>query len=489
MGNNPGKERQGSIGTADAFQTPPTSPTSSLPPVLPGNAQLLPSPTHTDPTPSPEATHSPTATGPDGCLSSDGVRYENRKASVSLQKPSDGSIIPCEPKPNSTSTSPVQVETPSAVEGEVEQGLLHECVVSLGLCVTDEKTHTLSDLLRCFLTEREQMKDELRSLKEKMQTDHSEWLQFQSDLQVALVVADRMRAEAEEELSVLRAARENWERQLTNSQQGQREVEGQVERLKAELEQRKQRTGQRLEPPSQQGATEGCARITVGKQGDEQRTGEEKRKEKVMETTEKLKKQSASPSSLLNGTSQTPLALNTNPLNKNNNLTTTTTRERPNMDQQDNLINLYKVDKKEDNPTLHLSPVIDLSPNKTSKIKPQEDFSKLLRRHGGSKRNSLLRWSQNRTSGYKNIEITNFSSSWMDGLAFCAVYHSYLPSHIPYNTLRPENKRENLLLAFRTGESVGIAASLTADEMLRTEGPDWQRVLGYVESIYRHFEM
>ncbi|GAA6097659.1 cytospin-A isoform X1, partial [Tachysurus ichikawai] len=120
---------------------------------------------------------------------------------------------------------------------------------------------------------------------------------------------------------------------------------------------------------------------------------------------------------------------------------------------------------------------------------PQEDFSKLLRRHGGSKRNSLLRWCQNRTSGYKNIEITNFSSSWMDGLAFCAVYHSYLPSNIPYDTLRPDNKKENLLLAFQTGESVGITASLTADEMLKSEGPDWQRVLGYVESIYSHFEM
>lgn len=29
----------------------------------------------------------------------------------------------------------------------------------------------------------------------------------------------------------------------------------------------------------------------------------------------------------------------------------------------------------------------------------------------------------------------------------------------------------------------------TADEMMKSEGPDWQRVLGYVESIYRHFEM
>ncbi|XP_034163671.2 cytospin-A [Pangasianodon hypophthalmus] len=486
MGNYPGKERHGAAGTADMFQTPPTSPSSPLTPVLPGNAQPLPSPTHPDPNPSPQRTPSPNMTGQVVCLSSDSVGYENRNAPVSLKKAKDGPIIPCKRRQNSTSTSPVQMEPPLSVhasEGGVEQGLLHECVVSLGLCVTDERTHTLSDLLRCFLTEREQMKDELRSLKEKMQTERSEWLQFQSDLQVALVVADRLRAEAEEELNALREAREDWERQLTDSQQGQREVEGQVEHLKAELEQSKQRLSQRTETPSQQGATEGCARSTVERWGDEQRTGEEKRKEKEAGTTAKLKKQSASPTSLVNGTSKTSLALITNPMNKNN-----PTRERLNMDQQDNLINLYK-DKKEDNPSVHLSPFIDPSPNKTSKIKPQEDFSVLLRRHGGSKRNSLLRWCQNRTSGYKNIEITNFSSSWMDGLAFCAVYHSYLPSHIPYNTLRPENKKENLLLAFQTGESVGIAASLTADEMLKTEGPDWQRVLGYVESIYRHFEM
>ncbi len=29
----------------------------------------------------------------------------------------------------------------------------------------------------------------------------------------------------------------------------------------------------------------------------------------------------------------------------------------------------------------------------------------------------------------------------------------------------------------------------TVEEMLKAGGPDWQRVLSYVESIYRHFEM
>lgn len=33
--------------------------------------------------------------------------------------------------------------------------------------------------------------------------------------------------------------------------------------------------------------------------------------------------------------------------------------------------------------------------------RPQDGFSALLRRHGGSRRNSLLRWCQSRTQGYK----------------------------------------------------------------------------------------
>ncbi|KAH7958484.1 hypothetical protein HPB49_001989 [Dermacentor silvarum] len=59
---------------------------------------------------------------------------------------------------------------------------------------------------------------------------------------------------------------------------------------------------------------------------------------------------------------------------------------------------------------------------------------------GGSKRNALLKWCQNKTMGYKGIDITNFSSSWNDGLAFCALLHTYLGDKVPYDQLDSKDK-------------------------------------------------
>ncbi|XP_011055287.1 PREDICTED: cytospin-A-like isoform X2 [Acromyrmex echinatior] len=111
-----------------------------------------------------------------------------------------------------------------------------------------------------------------------------------------------------------------------------------------------------------------------------------------------------------------------------------------------------------------------------------------LVKNGGSKRNALLKWCQNKTIGYRNIDITNFSSSWNDGLALCAILHSYLPRKIPYDTLTPVEKRRNFSIAFSAAESVGIPTTLNIGEMCQLERPDWQQVMTYVTSIYKHFE-
>uniref|UniRef100_A0A671KHJ5 Cytospin-A n=1 Tax=Sinocyclocheilus anshuiensis TaxID=1608454 RepID=A0A671KHJ5_9TELE len=136
------------------------------------------------------------------------------------------------------------------------------------------------------------------------------------------------------------------------------------------------------------------------------------------------------------------------------------------------------------------SPTASVNPTARSRLREErkDPLSALAREYGGSKRNALLRWCQKKTEGYQNIDITNFSSSWNDGLAFCAVLHTYLPAHIPYQELNSQDKRRNFSLAFQAAESVGIKSTLDINDMVHTERPDWQSVMTYVTSIYKYFE-
>ncbi|XP_051924658.1 cytospin-A isoform X2 [Hippocampus zosterae] len=136
------------------------------------------------------------------------------------------------------------------------------------------------------------------------------------------------------------------------------------------------------------------------------------------------------------------------------------------------------------------SPTASVTPTARSRLREErkDPLSALAREYGGSKRNALLKWCQKKTEGYQNIDITNFSSSWNDGLAFCAVLHTYLPAHIPYQELTSQDKRRNFTLAFQAAESVGIKSTLDINEMVHTERPDWQSVMTYVTAIYKYFE-
>lgn len=111
----------------------------------------------------------------------------------------------------------------------------------------------------------------------------------------------------------------------------------------------------------------------------------------------------------------------------------------------------------------HSSTIKPNSDNKYSFKTPlieQTDPLSALVRGSGSKRNALLKWCQSKTMGYKGIDITNFSSSWNDGLAFCALLHNYIPEKIPFNELNAIDKRRNFTLAFDAAESVGISTTL-----------------------------
>ena len=52
----------------------------------------------------------------------------------------------------------------------------------------------------------------------------------------------------------------------------------------------------------------------------------------------------------------------------------------------------------------------------------------------------------------QNVDVKDFRQSWSDGLAFCAIMHSFLPDKIPYDDLTPDNPRKNFTIAFEAAE-------------------------------------
>ena len=75
----------------------------------------------------------------------------------------------------------------------------------------------------------------------------------------------------------------------------------------------------------------------------------------------------------------------------------------------------------------------------------------LSKKYGcGSKRNALLKWVKEEISNYPEVEVTNFSSSWADGLALCALLHTRLPLNVNYRQLVAEkNARKNVETALK----------------------------------------
>ncbi|KAM6192506.1 smoothelin-like protein 2 isoform 3-T3 [Sarcoramphus papa] len=100
----------------------------------------------------------------------------------------------------------------------------------------------------------------------------------------------------------------------------------------------------------------------------------------------------------------------------------------------------------------------------------------------------LLDWCRSKTIGYKHIDLQNFSSSWNDGMAFCALVHSFFPEAFDYNKLDPANRKQNFELAFTIAEKMAHCDRLIEvdDMMVMGHKPDPMCVFTYVQSLYNH---
>eukprot|EP01102_Stenamoeba_stenopodia_P022554 TRINITY_DN945_c0_g1_i1.p1 TRINITY_DN945_c0_g1~~TRINITY_DN945_c0_g1_i1.p1 ORF type:complete len:633 (-),score=208.25 TRINITY_DN945_c0_g1_i1:93-1991(-) len=111
-----------------------------------------------------------------------------------------------------------------------------------------------------------------------------------------------------------------------------------------------------------------------------------------------------------------------------------------------------------------------------------------LSEEGLSAKEGLLLWCRRKTEPYDNVDIKDFTVSFQDGLAFCALIHRHRPDLIDYHKLTADDKLGNLNLAFDVAkEHLDVARILDAEDIVNMPRPDERSIMTYVAQLYKVF--
>ncbi|XP_042274261.1 F-actin-monooxygenase MICAL2 isoform X5 [Thunnus maccoyii] len=112
----------------------------------------------------------------------------------------------------------------------------------------------------------------------------------------------------------------------------------------------------------------------------------------------------------------------------------------------------------------------------------------LYRRESEIRPARLLTWCQKQTEGYRNVMITDLTSSWQSGIALCALIHKFKPQLIDFDSLNEEDQAANLQLAFDISErEFGIRPFSSGKELSACEELDKTRMITYLSKFYELF--
>lgn len=108
-----------------------------------------------------------------------------------------------------------------------------------------------------------------------------------------------------------------------------------------------------------------------------------------------------------------------------------------------------------------------------------------------SAKKALLKWCQKVLSDekYANTEVKNFSTSFANGLNFCALLHQFDNTLLDYTKLTKDNQKENCQLAFKIAkEKLGIDNLLDVEDVVNDEKPDEKLIMTYIATYYHKFK-
>ncbi|UKZ77734.1 hypothetical protein TrVFT333_005458 [Trichoderma virens FT-333] len=111
-----------------------------------------------------------------------------------------------------------------------------------------------------------------------------------------------------------------------------------------------------------------------------------------------------------------------------------------------------------------------------------------INEEGMSAKEGLLLWCQRKTACYDEVEVRDFSSSWNNGLAFCALLDIHRPDLIDFDTLDKSDHRGNMQLAFDIAyEEIGIPKLLDVEDVCDVAKPDERSLMTYIAYWFHAF--
>ncbi|KAI1995370.1 alpha-actinin [Ophidiomyces ophidiicola] len=111
-----------------------------------------------------------------------------------------------------------------------------------------------------------------------------------------------------------------------------------------------------------------------------------------------------------------------------------------------------------------------------------------INEEGMTAKEGLLLWCQRKTACYPGVEVRDFTASWNDGLAFCALLDIHRPDLIDFDSLDKNDHKANMTLAFEiASKEIGIPDLLDVEDVCDVAKPDERSLMTYIAYWFHAF--